>query len=158
MLHISFSSGTFLRAGGHSPNAKKFGSWTREATLPVKELKPGGKRSAAVFFIGSETSFQELSCSSLSSKYHIDAYRARDTRWPAKRVPIKACVSKFRMNHSAELQSFHALYRSESSTCSGNLRAKKEDVPPGCFCHDRPRPQVQLELRRADIVAARSEH
>ena len=35
-------------AGGHyhySPTTKKFGSWTREATLPVKEVTSEGKRS-----------------------------------------------------------------------------------------------------------------
>ena len=63
LLHISFSSGTFskVRAGGrplplchYSPTAKKFSSWTREDTLPVKEVKSGGKRSR---ILGSETSF-----------------------------------------------------------------------------------------------------
>ena len=62
LLHISFSSGIFSKAceGGrplplyhYSPNEKKVGSWTREATLPVKEVKSGGKCTG---ILGSETS------------------------------------------------------------------------------------------------------
>ena len=52
----------FMRAGGHYlytqyhylPTTKKFSSWTHEATLPVKEVKSGGKRFG---ILGSETSF-----------------------------------------------------------------------------------------------------
>ena len=61
--HISFSSGTFskVHVGGrplqlyhYLPTPKKFSFWTREATLPLKEVKSGGKRSG---ILGSVTSF-----------------------------------------------------------------------------------------------------
>ena len=66
LLHISFSSGTFsnVRAGGrplplyhYSPIAKKIGSWTREATLHVKEVTSGCKRSD---ILGTETALQHV--------------------------------------------------------------------------------------------------
>ena len=51
----------YVRAGGrplplhhYSPTPKKFGSGTRKATLPVQEVKSGGKHSR---IIASETSF-----------------------------------------------------------------------------------------------------
>ena len=61
LMHIIFSSGTFSKVcvGVHYhctyylPRTKKFGSWTREVTLPVKEAKSGSKRSG---ILGSKTS------------------------------------------------------------------------------------------------------
>ena len=55
LLHISFSSGIFSKvcvAGGHYHYTiicqvkERLAAWTREATLPLKEVKSGSKRTS----------------------------------------------------------------------------------------------------------------